>query len=51
MSFSIWCLLDLRKECRKKLKEAVDCMNMPCVFYYVRMIEILNVLICKKWYK
>ena len=47
---SIWDLLELRKLCLSQLKKAVDYMDMPCVFYYVRLLEYVNYLIKIKWY-
>lgn len=47
---SIWDLIEFRKFCRSQLKKSVDYWDMVCVFYYTRMIIILNKLIKEKWY-
>lgn len=47
---SIWDLIELRKFCRSQLKKAVKYMDMPCVFYYVRLLQYIEYLIKLKWY-
>jgi len=47
---SIWDLMELRKFCRSQLKTAVKYLDMPCVFYYVRLLQYVEYLIKLKWY-